>query len=154
MNRAGKFPTSLSSGDDIMGRITEIRSTIKFQLKKVLCMGCRVGHVEMSAEDLKYVKQVSFFVFYFFIFFQVEYHTCNQFPRISAEEELAELEVCAHQVNHGEATARFLRSGELWTGRYTQLPFASFRAKQNTTTNLKGQNHPPFPIFISWSFHL
>eukprot|EP00668_Euglena_longa_P048104 GGOE01065165.1.p1 GENE.GGOE01065165.1~~GGOE01065165.1.p1 ORF type:complete len:221 (+),score=49.93 GGOE01065165.1:82-744(+) len=53
MNRAGKFPTSLSGGDDIMGRITEIRSTIKFQLKKVLCMGCCVGHVEMSAEDLK-----------------------------------------------------------------------------------------------------
>lgn len=68
MNRAGKFPTSLSSGDDIMGRITEIRSTIKFQLKKVLCMGCCVGHVEMSAEDLKYVKQVSFFFFIFSFF--------------------------------------------------------------------------------------
>jgi|EP00670_Eutreptiella_braarudii_P006327 large subunit ribosomal protein L10Ae len=53
MNRAGKFPSALSSGEDIMAKINEIRSTIKFQLKKVLCMGCCVGHVEMSPDDLK-----------------------------------------------------------------------------------------------------
>ena len=58
MNRAGKFPSALSSGEDIMAKINEIRSTIKFQLKKVLCMGCCVGHVEMSPDDLKYVDVV------------------------------------------------------------------------------------------------
>jgi large subunit ribosomal protein L10Ae len=34
------------------GRITEVKSTIKFQLKKVLCMGVAVGNVEMSQEAL------------------------------------------------------------------------------------------------------
>ncbi|CAG8792905.1 9142_t:CDS:1, partial [Acaulospora morrowiae] len=30
----------------------ELRSTIKFQLKKVLCLGVAVGHVGMSEDEL------------------------------------------------------------------------------------------------------
>jgi large subunit ribosomal protein L10Ae len=30
----------------------ELRSTIKFQLKKVLCLGVAVGHVKMSEDEL------------------------------------------------------------------------------------------------------
>ena len=63
MNRAGKFPAALSGGDDILGRISEIRSTIKFQLKKVLCLGCCVGHVEMSEDDLRYEHLVCLFIY-------------------------------------------------------------------------------------------
>eukprot|EP00992_Anisonema_acinus_P000378 TRINITY_DN10132_c0_g2_i1.p1 TRINITY_DN10132_c0_g2~~TRINITY_DN10132_c0_g2_i1.p1 ORF type:complete len:239 (+),score=77.28 TRINITY_DN10132_c0_g2_i1:55-717(+) len=53
MNRAGKFPTAISQGDDLVAKVDEIKSTIKFQLKKVLCMGVCVGHVEMSGDDLR-----------------------------------------------------------------------------------------------------
>lgn len=43
MNRAGKFPTSLAGGDDILGRITELRSTIKFRPWGVPSMRCFAG---------------------------------------------------------------------------------------------------------------
>ncbi|KIY50031.1 hypothetical protein FISHEDRAFT_39999, partial [Fistulina hepatica ATCC 64428] len=33
---AGKFPTPVSHTEDLSNKITEVRSTIKFQLKKVL----------------------------------------------------------------------------------------------------------------------
>ena len=33
-------------------KITEVKSTIKFQLKKVLCMGVAVGNVGMQEEYL------------------------------------------------------------------------------------------------------
>lgn len=52
LSKAGKFPTPVSHADDLSGRITEVKSTIKFQLKKVLCMGVAVGNVEMGQEQL------------------------------------------------------------------------------------------------------
>jgi large subunit ribosomal protein L10Ae len=33
-------------------KLTEVRSTIKFQLKKVLCLGVAVGHVEMTEDQV------------------------------------------------------------------------------------------------------
>jgi len=105
MNRAGKFPTALSGGEDIMGKVTEIRSTIKFQLKKVLCMGCCVGHVEMSAEDLKYVIV---FLLSALPLVQVEHHTRHQFSCIPSQEKLAEFEVSPCEVNDGEGPTHLL----------------------------------------------
>ena len=32
--------------------MTEVRSTIKFQLKKVLCLGVAVGHVNMNDDQV------------------------------------------------------------------------------------------------------
>ncbi|CAG9937836.1 hypothetical protein V2G26_013924 [Clonostachys chloroleuca] len=52
LSKAGKFPTPVSHADDLTGRINEVKSTIKFQLKKVLCMGVAVGNVEMAQEQL------------------------------------------------------------------------------------------------------
>lgn len=49
---AGKFPTPVSHADNLGDKITEVKSTIKFQLKKVLCMGVAVGNVEMTQEQL------------------------------------------------------------------------------------------------------
>lgn len=49
---AGKFPTPVSHADDLAAKVNEVRSTIKFQLKKVLCLGVAVGHAEMSDEQL------------------------------------------------------------------------------------------------------
>ena len=49
---AGKFPTPVSHADNLTDKITEVKSTIKFQLKKVLCMGVAVGNVGMDVEEL------------------------------------------------------------------------------------------------------
>ena len=49
---AGKFPTPVSHSEDLNGKITEVRSTIKFQLKKVLCLGVAVGHVQMTEDQV------------------------------------------------------------------------------------------------------
>jgi len=32
--------------------VEEVRATIKFQLKKVLCLGVALGHVEMTPDQL------------------------------------------------------------------------------------------------------
>jgi large subunit ribosomal protein L10Ae len=49
---AGKFPTPVSHAEDLSNKITEVKSTVKFQLKKVLCMGVAVGNVEMTEDEL------------------------------------------------------------------------------------------------------
>ena len=49
---AGKFPTPVSAAEDLGNKLTEVRSTIKFQLKKVLCLGVAVGHVQMTDEQV------------------------------------------------------------------------------------------------------
>ncbi|SYW76268.1 probable ribosomal protein L10a.e, cytosolic [Ustilago bromivora] len=52
LSKAGKFPTPVSHGEDLEKKVTEVKSTIKFQLKKVLCLGVAVGHVQMSDDQL------------------------------------------------------------------------------------------------------
>jgi large subunit ribosomal protein L10Ae len=52
LSKAGKFPTPVSAADDLTNKVTDIKSTIKFQLKKVLCLGVAVGHVEMTEDQL------------------------------------------------------------------------------------------------------
>ena len=49
---AGKFPTPVSHAEDLTNKLTEVRSTIKFQLKKVLCLGVAVGHVQMTDDQV------------------------------------------------------------------------------------------------------
>jgi large subunit ribosomal protein L10Ae len=36
----------------LTNKLTEVRSTIKFQLKKVLCLGVAVGHVHMNDDQV------------------------------------------------------------------------------------------------------
>lgn len=52
LSKAGKFPTPVSHADDLSQKVAEVKSTIKFQLKKVLCMGVAVGHVGMTEDEL------------------------------------------------------------------------------------------------------
>ncbi|POG73523.1 ribosomal protein L1-like protein [Rhizophagus irregularis DAOM 181602=DAOM 197198] len=52
LHKAGKFPTPVTHNDDLNAKADELRSTIKFQLKKVLCLGVAVGHVKMSEDEL------------------------------------------------------------------------------------------------------
>ncbi|KAL2917795.1 60S ribosomal protein L10A [Polyrhizophydium stewartii] len=52
LSKAGKFPTPVTHSDNLEEKVTEIKSTIKFQLKKVLCLGVAVGHVQMTEDQL------------------------------------------------------------------------------------------------------
>jgi len=53
LNKAGKFPTMITGSDDLAAKANEIRSNVKFQLKKVLCLGVAVGHVGMNPDELR-----------------------------------------------------------------------------------------------------
>ena len=52
LNKAGKFPTLITHNEPISQKITEVQSTIKFQMKKVLCVGVAVGHVDLTHDEL------------------------------------------------------------------------------------------------------
>lgn len=52
LSKAGKFPTPVSHSDDLARKINDVRSTIKFQLKKVLCLGVAIGHVNMTEDQV------------------------------------------------------------------------------------------------------
>merc|ERR1711988_741971 len=52
LNKAGKFPSLVSQQESLSEKANEVRSTVKFQLKKVLCMAVAVGDVEMTPEQI------------------------------------------------------------------------------------------------------
>merc|ERR1712178_377799 len=52
LNKAGKFPAILASGEDMVAKIAEMQMTIKFQMKKVLCLAVAVGNINMSEDQL------------------------------------------------------------------------------------------------------
>jgi large subunit ribosomal protein L10Ae len=52
LSKAGKFPTPVAPAEDLTNKLTEVRSTIKFQLKKVLCLAVAVGHVQMNDDQV------------------------------------------------------------------------------------------------------
>lgn len=89
---AGKFPTPISPSEDLGNKLVEVRSTIKFQLKKVLCLGVAVGHVQMTDDQvlanvmlspLFAVLPLSMLTYCMIIF-------RHQFPCLIAQKELAE----------------------------------------------------------------
>ncbi|XP_067947919.1 large ribosomal subunit protein uL1-like [Watersipora subatra] len=52
LNKAGKFPTVVSGSEKVEQKMDEVKATIKFQMKKVLCLAVAVGHVKMEREEL------------------------------------------------------------------------------------------------------
>merc|ERR1711975_99860 len=52
LNKAGKFPTLITHNDDLESKVVDLKSTIKFQMKKVLCLNVAVGNVSMNEEEL------------------------------------------------------------------------------------------------------
>jgi large subunit ribosomal protein L10Ae len=52
LNRAGKFPTLVGPSDDLVEKVDEVKGTIKFQMKKVLCLNAAVGNVTMPKDDI------------------------------------------------------------------------------------------------------
>jgi large subunit ribosomal protein L10Ae len=52
LTKAGKFPTLLAAGEDMQAKIDEIKATIKFQMKKVMCLNVAVGNVSQTKQEL------------------------------------------------------------------------------------------------------
>ena len=52
LNKAGKFPTVITHSDSLVQKVEEIKSTIKFQAKKTICLAVAVGNVSMSQDEL------------------------------------------------------------------------------------------------------
>jgi len=52
LNKAGKFPSLLREGDDLQAKLAEAKCTVKFQLKKVVCMSCPIGYVTQSEAQI------------------------------------------------------------------------------------------------------
>ncbi|XP_047058458.1 60S ribosomal protein L10a-1-like [Lolium rigidum] len=59
LNKAGKFPTLVSHQESLEGKVNETKATVKFQLKKVLCMGVAVGHLGMDEKQIFQNVQMS-----------------------------------------------------------------------------------------------
>jgi len=53
LNKAGKFPTMITHTENLKAKADEIKSNVKFQLKKVLCLGVAVGNVDMAEDELR-----------------------------------------------------------------------------------------------------
>jgi len=52
LNKAGKFPTMITHADDMEQKVNDVKATIKFQMKKVLCLSVAVGNMGMSEDEL------------------------------------------------------------------------------------------------------
>ena len=52
LNKAGKFPTLCTHNEELAVKVDTIKKNVKFQLKKVLCMGVAVGNVDMDVKEL------------------------------------------------------------------------------------------------------
>merc|ERR1712146_868855 len=53
LNKAGKFPALITHSDNLENKCKDLKSNVKFQLKKVLCMGVAIGNVEMSPDEVR-----------------------------------------------------------------------------------------------------
>ncbi|KAI8015955.1 Pentatricopeptide repeat-containing protein [Camellia lanceoleosa] len=59
LNKAGKFPTLVTHQESLESKVNETKATVKFQLKKVLCMGVAVGNCGMEDKQIFQNVQMS-----------------------------------------------------------------------------------------------
>jgi len=52
LTKAGKFPTLISPGQELGSAADDIKATIKFQMKKVMCLNVAVGNTSMEPEKI------------------------------------------------------------------------------------------------------
>jgi len=52
LNKAGKFPTLLTHNENMANKVQELKCSVKFQLKKVLCLGVAVGNIELTPAQI------------------------------------------------------------------------------------------------------
>src|SRR3569832_1328833 len=59
LTKAGKFPTLLGPSDDMQEKIDELKATIRFQMKKVMCLNVAVGNVDMDNKEILVNSQLA-----------------------------------------------------------------------------------------------
>ncbi|KAK3408210.1 hypothetical protein EUGRSUZ_J00492 [Eucalyptus grandis] len=59
LNKAGKFPTLVTHQESLDAKVNEMKAMVKFQLKKVLCMGVAVGNLSMEDKQIFQNVQLS-----------------------------------------------------------------------------------------------
>jgi len=42
----------VQQSDDLAGKVDELKATVKFQLKKVLCLNVAIGHCGMNEQEI------------------------------------------------------------------------------------------------------
>jgi large subunit ribosomal protein L10Ae len=52
LTKAGKFPTLIAPGQDITAASDDLKATIKFQMKKVMCLNVAVGNVSQELSEV------------------------------------------------------------------------------------------------------
>ena len=53
LNKIGMFPQVITHKEPLKDRMNELKTTVKFQLKKVLCIHVAIGHVNLSEDELR-----------------------------------------------------------------------------------------------------
>jgi len=53
LNRINMFPQVVSHNETLVNKVEDVRSSVKFQLKKVTCMASAVGNATMTDEELR-----------------------------------------------------------------------------------------------------
>ena len=53
LNKIGKFPQVVTHQEPLKGKIEDVRSSVKFQLKKVTCLAVACGNEKMSEDELR-----------------------------------------------------------------------------------------------------
>lgn len=53
LNKIGMFPSVITHKDPLKDKIQEIKTTVKFQLKKVLCIHVPVGHGDLTKDEMR-----------------------------------------------------------------------------------------------------
>lgn len=59
LNKAGKFPALVSHQESLEAKVMEAKAMVKFQLKKVLCMGVAIGNCGMEEKQIFQNTQMS-----------------------------------------------------------------------------------------------
>ena len=52
LNKAGKFPSPVTHQENLETKVNELKATIKFQMKKVMCLNVAVGNVSMEKTQI------------------------------------------------------------------------------------------------------
>ena len=48
-----RHPLPINEGEKVVDKIEDLKHSIKFQLKKVLCLGTAIGHADLSEEQIR-----------------------------------------------------------------------------------------------------
>jgi large subunit ribosomal protein L10Ae len=64
LTKIGMYPQVISHGQPLKDKMDEIKSSVKFQLKKVLCLGVAVGNEKLTKEQIEenMVTSINFLV--------------------------------------------------------------------------------------------